>query len=48
MGETKIIVISRHLPQTLLGKFRQSLKLVPRNTGKKIIRTYEAIRKKEK
>ncbi|MFX4262949.1 hypothetical protein ACOBQJ_12200 [Pelotomaculum propionicicum] len=47
MAETKIIVISRRWPQTLLGRFGQNLKLAPRNAGRKIFRTYESIKRKK-
>lgn len=48
MGETKIIIISRHWPQTLLGRFGQNLKLAPRKAGGKIFRTYESIKERRK
>lgn len=47
MGETKIIVISRRWPQTLLGRFGQNLKLAPRKAGRKIFRTYESIKERK-
>ncbi len=48
MGETKIIVIPRRWAQTLMGRFRQNLKLAPRKNGRKIFRTYVSIKRKAK
>ncbi|MDR9786484.1 MAG: hypothetical protein RJR37_04270 [Peptococcaceae bacterium MAG4] len=35
MGETKIIVLSRHWPKTLLQKFQQVIGLRPKKAGRR-------------
>ena len=40
MGETKIVLISKRWPAALLQKFQQSLGLVPRKAGHKLLRMH--------
>jgi hypothetical protein len=46
LGETKIFLVSRRWPQTLLCRFGQGLRLAPGKAGKKLYRTYELIKEK--
>ncbi|NLI14294.1 hypothetical protein [Pelotomaculum propionicicum] len=47
MAETKIFIVSRRWPQTLLCRFGRGLRLAPGKAGQKILRTYELIREKQ-